>query len=54
MHAHKNIKKKNNKKTRAHTYQDTTEIQISDVRIQWCKPGLLISSPAGLHHTFRR
>ena len=45
---------------RAHTYQYTTEIKIQvinkqckDTMVQF-KPGLLISSPAGLHHTSRR
>ena len=44
----------------AHTYRDTTEIQLyainkkcKDTMVQF-KPGLLISSPAGLHHTSRR
>ena len=43
-----------------HTYQDTTEEQIyviSNVRIDTMvqfKPGLLISSPAGLPHTSRQ
>ena len=43
-------------KLRTHMYQDTTEIKIQvinkqckDMMVQ-CKPGLLISSPAGLHH----
>ena len=41
----------------AHTYRDTSEIQhyvinkyCKDTMVQF-KPGLLISSPAGLHHT---
>ena len=44
-------------KLRAHTYQYTTEIKIQvinkqckDTMVQF-KPGLLISSPEGLHHT---
>ena len=47
-------------KLRAHTYQFTTEIKIQVINKQ-CKdtmvqfePGLLISSPEGLHHTYRR
>ena len=47
-------------KLRAHTYQDTTEIKIQvinkqcrDTMVQF-KPRLLISSPAGRHHTCRR
>ena len=48
-------------KLRAHTFQDTTEIKIQVIKKQ-CKdtiivkfmPGLLISSPAGMHHTSRR
>ena len=47
-------------KLRAHTYQDTTEIKIQvikkqckDTMVQF-KPGLLISSPAGLRHTSPR
>ena len=43
-----------------HMYQDTTEIKIQvinkqckDTMVQF-KPGLLISSPAGLHHTSPR
>ena len=45
---------------RAHTYQYTTEIKIqvvnkqcTDTMVQF-KPGLVISSPEGLHHTYRR
>ena len=44
----------------AHTYRDTTEIQhleinklYKDTMVQF-KPGLLISSPEGLHHTSRQ
>ena len=44
-------------KLRARTYQYTTEIiiqvinkQFEDTMVQF-KPGLLISSPEGLHHT---
>ena len=44
----------------AHTYLDTSEIQhyaineyCKDTVVQF-KPGLLISSPAGLHHPSRR
>ena len=44
-------------KLRARTYQYTTEIKIQvinkqfkDTMVQF-KPGLLISSPEGLHHT---
>ena len=44
-------------KLRVHTYQYTTEIKIQvinkhgkDTMVQF-KPGLLISSPEGLHHT---
>ena len=47
-------------KLRAHRYQDTTEIKIQvinkqckDKTVQF-KPGLLISSPAGQHHTSPR
>ena len=47
-------------KLRAHAYQDTTEIQIQviskqckDTMVQF-RPGLLIPSPAGLHHTSPR
>ena len=47
-------------KLRAHMNQDTTEIKIQvinkqrkDTMVQF-KPGLLISSPLGLHHTSRR
>ena len=46
-------------KLHAHTYRDTTEIQHYAIN-KWCKdtmvqfkPGLLISSPARLHHTSR-
>ena len=46
---------------RAHTYQYATEIkkiqainkQCTDTMVQF-KPGLVISSPEGLHHTYQR
>ena len=48
-------------KLRAHTYQYTTEIKIQVIINKQCKdtmvqfkPGLLISSPEGLHYTSRR